>query len=356
MLFVHVEYAYLMAATWSVVECVGKRNVSVPVSKARTMLYSRRELGKLALVAAPGIAALRSVRGEIGSLFFQKPDSRISGVQIGLNVPYSFGNNLMSGDETLQKCIQLGVSGVELRAQPVEGFMGVPADLVKASAGGRNLTPEQAAARKTALEELRKWRVSAPMSKAKEFRDQYDAAGVAIEIVKFDAIYTRADDEVDYCFELAKALRARAISCEISVKDTQRIGRFADKHRLMVGYHGHEETTPADWETAFGFAKHNGANVDIGHFIAGNNTSPVAFLKQHHARVTHIHVKDRKMNNGPNTPFGEGDTPIKEVLQLIRDNKWPIQATIEFEYPVPPGSDRMAEIAKCVQYCKDALR
>ncbi len=80
------------------------------------------------------------------------------------------------------------------------------------------------------------------------------------------------------------------------------------------------------------------------------------FLKQHHARITHIHVKDRKKNEGPNTPFGEGDTPIKEVLQLIRDNKWPIQATIEFEYPVPTGSDRMTEIAKCVQYCKDALR
>ena len=57
------------------------------------------------------------------------------------------------------------------------------------------------------------------------------------------------------------------------------------------------------------------------------------FLKQHHDRITHIHVKDRKLNNGPNVPFGQGDTPIKEVLQLIRDNKWNIQATIEFEYP-----------------------
>lgn len=307
-------------------------------------MYTRRELGKLALVALPG------------ATLFQKPSSKFSGVQIGLNVPYSFGSNVLSGDETLQKCVQLGISGVELRSQPVEGFLGVPADLVKAAAGGRNLTPEQEAARTTALEGLRKWRVSAPLGKIKEFRRKYEDAGVAIEIVKFDAIYARADDEVDYCFELAKALGARAISCEISVKDTERIGQFADKHRLMVGYHGHAATTPADWETAFSYAKYNGANVDIGHFVAGNNTSPVPFLKQHYARVTHIHVKDRKKAEGPNTPFGEGDTPIKEVLQLIRDNKWPIQATIEFEYPVPAGSDRMAEIAKCVQYCKDALR
>jgi sugar phosphate isomerase/epimerase len=232
----------------------------------------------------------------------------------------------------------------------------VPADLVKASANVRNATPEQQEARKAALASLRKWRVSAPIAKVAEFRRKYEEAGVNIEIVKFDAIYARPDDEVDYCFELARALGARAISCEIAYDGTKRIGQFADKHRLMVGYHGHASTTPAHWEEAFAQGKYNGANLDIGHFIAGNNTSPVPFMKQHHARITHIHVKDRKMKDGPNTPFGEGDTPIKEVLQLIRDNKWPIQATIEYEYPAPPGSDRMTEIAKCIQYCKDALR
>jgi sugar phosphate isomerase/epimerase len=309
-------------------------------------LYTRREVGKLALAAVP-----------FGRTLFQKPASKIGGVQIGLNVPYSFGSNAINAQETLEKCVKLGVSAVELRSQPVEGFLGVPADLVTAAtAGGRNPTAEQQAVRRSALEGLRKWRVSAPMSRLKEFRKLYEDAGVNIEIVKFDAIYARTDDELDYCFELAKALGARAISCEISVKDTKRVGQFADKHRLMVGYHGHAETGPADWETAFSYAKHNGANLDIGHFIAGHNSSPIPFLKQHHARITHIHVKDRKMNKGPNTPFGEGDTPIREVLQTIRDNKWPIQATIEFEYPVPTGSDRMAEIAKCVAFCKDALR
>jgi sugar phosphate isomerase/epimerase len=89
--------------------------------------------------------------------------------------------------------------------------------------------------------------------------------------------------------------------------------------------------------------------------VAGNNVSPVDFMKQHHARITHVHVKDRKKNEGPNMPFGEGDTPIVEVLRLIRDNRWPIQATIEFEYPVPSGSTRMAEIARAVKYCRAAL-
>ena len=89
--------------------------------------------------------------------------------------------------------------------------------------------------------------------------------------------------------------------------------------------------------------------------MAGNNVSPVAFIKQHHDRITHVHVKDRKMHDGPNTPFGEGDTPIAEVLRLIRDQKWNIQATIEFEYKIPSDSDRMTEIARAIKYCRDAL-
>ena len=117
----------------------------------------------------------------------------------------------------------------------------------------------------------------------------------------------------------------------------------------------HASTTPAHWEKAFSLAKYNGANVDLGHFVAGNNVSPVPFIKQHHSRITHVHVKDRKMNGGQNFPFGEGDTPIVEVLRLIRDNQWNIQATIEFEYRVPAGSTRMAEIVRAVKYCRDAL-
>ncbi len=78
-------------------------------------------------------------------------------------------------------------------------------------------------------------------------------------------------------------------------------------------------------------------------------------LENHHDRITHVHIKDRKFNNGPNTPFGEGGTPIAEVLRLIRDNKWNIQAAIEFEYKVPEGSDRMAELARSIKFCRDAL-
>ena len=173
-----------------------------------------------------------------------------------------------------------------MRSQPVESFLGSPA------ANGQ----------KAEADAMRKWRASVSMDRVAAFRKKYEDAGVLIEIVKYDGIYNMADAEVDYCFNLARTLGARAISCEIDAKHTQRIGQFADKHKLPVAYHGHAATTPEHWEAAFKQAKYNGANLDLGHFVAGNNTSPVPFLKQHHARISHVHVKDRKMKEGPTRP------------------------------------------------------
>jgi sugar phosphate isomerase/epimerase len=239
----------------------------------------------------------------------------------------------------------------------VETFLGALPPTPRPAAADSAARAAAAAMAKGNAERLRQWRLTADPSGAKAFRKKYEDAGMLIEIVKFDNIYAMADGELDFAFALAKALGARAISCEISTKDDdlRRVGRFADKHQMMVGYHGHTKVTPAIWENAFSLAKYNGANVDIGHFIAGNNYSPVEFIKKHHDRITHVHIKDRKLHEGPNVPFGQGDTPIVEVLRLIRDNGWPMQATIEFEYPVPAGSDRMTEIARALKYCRDAL-
>jgi sugar phosphate isomerase/epimerase len=297
------------------------------------MAYTRREFGKVALAGIPSIGLLARQA---------KPNSKWAGVQVGMNAPYNFGsgaaNNYMSGDEVLAKCLQLGISAVELRSQPVEASMGGP---------GRG----------SAADVLSTWRTSVPATAALAFRRKFEDAGVKIEILKFDGFTNFTDPVLDYAFELAKGVGARAISCELPVRQVEvarRLGQFADKHQIMIGFHGHTEMTPALWEQAFSYSKYNGANLDIGHFVGGNKTSPVPFLTQHHARITHLHVKDKTLQDA-DVPFGQGDTPIRECLQLIRDNKWDIQATIEFEYAVPPGSDRMAELAKCIEYCKAAL-
>lgn len=300
--------------------------------------YTRRDLGKIALAAttaAPLVSAL-------------KPNSKFGGVQISINAPYSFRGLPAGADDVLKNLLTVGLSSVELRSQPVEQSLGAPAL-------GRGAGPEVA-------EALDKWRLSAPKEKFKEFKKKWNDAGVSIDIVKFDAVEKMKDEVVAYAFGLAKSLGARAISCEIPLSRTKWLGELAAEHKMMVGYHGHAAVNnpeafaaPASWEKAMSYSKYNGINLDIGHFIAGNNTSPIPFIKQYADRITHIHIKDRKMNNGPNEVWGSGETPIKDVLLLMKKEKYPFQATIEFEYKVPEGSDVLKEISKCVEFCKNIL-
>src|SRR5262245_53698988 len=340
------------------------------------MIYTRRDFGKLALTALPAARLIAPTQA--------KPNSKFGGVQIGIIAPYSFRGLPSSADDLLKYIVQLGISSVELQSEPAEAFAGSPVTGRGGGGQGRPpgagggtpggqggpppgggrqpMTPEQQAAQRARAEELRKWRSSAPMDKYKELRKKYNDAGVTIHIVKFGLNANMPDEEIDYCFNAAKALGCKAITCEPPLSQTKRLGQFAEKHQIMLGYHGHSNMTseeafakPSSWETAMAHSKWNGANIDIGHFTAGNNVSPADFIKKHHARITNLHLKDRKMNQGPNMPWGQGDTAIKEILQLMKKEKYSFPACIELEYPVPEGSSVLAELAKCVQYCKDAL-
>jgi len=311
------------------------------------MDYRRRDFGKLALLGLPAIHVMAAGFS-----------SKFSGVQVGINAPYSFHGLPGGADDILKYCAQTRINALELRSQPVEKFLGAPPPPSKRRAP----TAELEQARRLAAEEVRKWRVSQSMGGFRDFRKKYEDAGVLIQVVKFDGINEFSDDEIDYCFQMAKALGAQAISCEIPVSQTRRLGAFARKHKLMVGYHGHTNITdpehfgtPSSWEQAMSYSPYNGANIDAGHFFTSNGYSPAAWIKAHHRRVTHVHLKDRKANNGPNRPWGQGDTPLVEVLQLMKREKYDFQATIEFEYKVPEGSDLLTEISRCVQFCERAL-
>jgi hypothetical protein len=324
------------------------------------MKFTRREFGRLALATIPA-GYVGGVGTGTAAQTAAKPNSVVRGVGIGMNLPYNFGGRNASIDDLINSCTALGVSVMELRSQPIETFLGAPDRLMPLSqprrAGGA--TPEQLARAeadaRAVMPELEKWRLGVSLDRLAELRRRFEAAGLAVPIVRVDGMFDMSDAVVDYKFRLARAVGARAISTEIDESDPARIGKYADKHQMFVGYHGHAGTSVAHFEHVFSQARFNGANLDLGHFVAGQNMSPVPFITRHHDRITHIHVKDRKLNNGPNVPFGEGDTPIAEVLRLIRDNRWNIQAIIEFEYPVPPGSDRMTELKKTVEYCRSVL-
>ena len=278
-------------------------------------------------------------------------DSKWGGVEIGLNVPYCFTFRGMpsSADDILTYVRRLGVASVEMRSQTVEAYLGAPNSL--------GIEPEDVAAGGTALEN---WRLGASMERFREFRKKY--AEIAIPVVKFDGMERMKDAVIDYAFSVAKALGARALACSVPVSAARRVGEFAARHKMMVGYHGTEDlhaadafATPESWEKAMSYSKYNGINLDIGHFVAANNTSPIAFLKKYADRVTHVHLTDRKRNNGAFTVWGEGDAPIRETLALMKRERYPFPGIIECEYPLPEGSDGMREIAKCVEFCRRAL-
>ena len=349
------------------------------------MSITRRQFGRVALAGVPTVGV--ALRGTVAAAGAQAaaPMSRWAGVQVGLNVPYSLGlgNNIPAEDllKHLRSRRRLGrTARAAGRAFPRIATVRAAAEAAKAreaarAAGqvaptpqqmaqgglgsGRTQTPEQVAAARTQADEVRKWRLSASSSRVKELRQLYAKAGVLIDVLKVDDVYAVSDEELDYFFEMARDLGARAISSELpqARTDTKRIGAFADKHKVFMAYHHHAQGTVALYEEIFGEARYNGANIDIGHWTATHNQSPLPFITKHVDRIPHIHVKDRQLgsNGGQNMPFGQGDTPVRQTLQAIRDGKWDIRPILEFEYRVPEGSTRAAEIRKSFEYCRDAL-
>lgn len=322
------------------------------VRKHRTL--SRRELlggaaAAAALVAMPGLTRRAAANAAGG-----RPNSNFSGVQIGA-ITYSYRTMPSSAEDLLKYLTQCGLSSVELMGDAAERFAGVP------SAGGRRrgqMTPEQQQAQRQRQDELLQWRLSASMDKFKALRKLYNDAGVNIHIVKFGSIGdgNMSDGEIDYYFKVAKALGAKGITREISEDAARRLGPIADKHEIMIGFHNHTQIKPTTYDgTMLSYGKYLGINFDIGHYVAGTNASPIPMIEKFHDRILSLHIKDRKINNGPNMPLGQGDTPLAMVLQLMKREKWTFPADIELEYEVPKDSDAVAEVTKCVQFCRDAL-
>ena len=230
--------------------------------------------------------------------------------------------------------------------------------------GGRGgeQTHEQIAAAQAAAEEQRKWRLGLSMDIFKDLRKMYNDAGVSIYAVK--DVRQGSDEELEYTFAVAEALGANHITLELpggpnGEATLKRLGDWGVKKKIHVAYHTHAQGSMTAFDRAFAISPGNTANVDLGHFVAGGNRggTPLDFLNKYHARISSFHLKDRTLpeNCALNLPFGTGQTPIKDILQLIRKNKWMFPASIELEYDIPEGSDAVKEVQKCVQYCKDAL-
>jgi sugar phosphate isomerase/epimerase len=198
------------------------------------------------------------------------------------------------------------------------------------------------------------------MDKFEQVRKMFNQAGVQIYAFKPDTFRQQSTDaEIEYGLKAAKSLGANHVTLEHPANDahTLKLGQMAQKHGLRVAYHGHEQQTPTFWDTALSQSSANALNLDLGHYVAAGNTDPLAIMRQKHDRIASMHIKDRQTpaHGKGNVVWGQGDTPIKEALRLMREQKYTFPASIELEYQIPQGSTSIAEVKKCLEFCRIAL-
>ena len=333
--------------------------------KNKSLVSRRTFIGKSALavtgiaISTPQIFAAPAILKNLG-----KPNSRFNGVQLG-TITYSFRSLPCSAEQVLKYCIDANVSAIELMGNTGEAFAGAPyastepRPPIMPGAPRPELTAEQKAEQAAKEAELAKWRAAAVMDKFTQLRKMYNEAGVTIYAWKPSALGVKnTDAEIDYAFRGAKALGATHVTIELPTDPTQtkRLGEAARKHKIGVGYHGHLQHTLTCWDEALSQSPYNGLNCDLGHYVAAG-FDPIELLKAKHDRIYSTHLKDRqsKAHGGANMPWGEGDTPLPAILQLMRDQKYKFPGTIELEYDVPAGSDAVKEVAKCVEFGRNIL-
>ena len=334
-------------------------------------MQSRRDFAKTLLAAVPTSLALAA-----------HIDSTVDGVRLGASTysfrdfPHAEDKDHTQLDATIQALKDCNVGIIELFAPTIEPGKNAPMRPMTDSmrqhdqaAGGTPPDPKVMAERMRARAnspevlkaraDLRTWRMETPMTYFHNVRKKFDEAGVDIFAYTMNYRDDFTDEEIGKTFEQTKALGVKIIATSTQAAMAPRLLPFAEKHKIIVAFHGHsnltdpnEFATPASFAKATAQSKYFKINLDIGHFTAANFEA-VDYIRENHQNITHLHMKDRKKNNGPNTPFGEGETPIKQVLLLLKEKKYPIPALVEYEYRGTGTS--VEEVKKCMDYMRQAL-
>ena len=302
------------------------------------MVLTRRDFSRLALAGMPSLGGLHALAQTAA------PNrSYINGVQFGLQ-PFCYHDLAMTREnrpELIRRLVQNEMGMVELHATWVEPRFNAP-----------GVGAEEA------REQLRRWRLDAVPDYYRGIRKEFDDVG--IEIFSYYVNFTGfTDAELDASFRAAKILGARGCVSSYGLAFAKRIAGFAGRHGMFMGLHNHANlhdpdalATEESFVKGLAISPDFRVTLDVRHYTAANGDC-VAFLAKHHAQTTSIHLGDRRRNNGRSTPFGEGDAPIIEILRMIRDNRWPIVALLEFEH----GTLRteVEEVRLMFEYCKRAL-
>jgi sugar phosphate isomerase/epimerase len=303
-------------------------------------VISRRQFTKAALagLAVPAFSVHTSGASPVG------------GVRLGVQT-YSFRDIARSGtagaaDVILDSMKACGLDECELWSPQIEVSPSAPRDAAPA-------------AQATAREALRKWRLATGRDYYEGVKRRFAAAGMTVYAYNLSFNDSFTDEEINRGFEAAKAVGAEVITASTTLRVAKRLVPFAEKHGVPVAMHNHsnvtdpnEFATPQSFTTALAMSPLFRVNLDIGHFTAANFDA-LAFLEQHHDKITNLHLKDRKKAQGDNVLWGQGDTPIRQTLAWLKQKKSPVRAYVEYEYAGTRGA--VAEVKACADFARQAL-
>jgi sugar phosphate isomerase/epimerase len=207
---------------------------------------------------------------------------------------------------------------------------------------------------------LRRFRLDTPLDRFRAVGQRFSAAGMTVYAYNYSFRRDFEDAEIDRGFEMARAIGAQIITASTTLAVAKRVVPFAAKHRMTVAMHGHSNitdpnqfATPESFAAAQQMSPYFKINLDIGHFTAAG-FDPVPFIRRHHAAISNLHIKDMKRGVSESYQrWGEGDVPISEVLQLLKKDRRPIRAYIEYEYP--GAGTPVDEVTRCYEFVKRAL-
>jgi sugar phosphate isomerase/epimerase len=335
-------------------------------------MYTRRDFGKVVLAAVPAIPFLARAAAA------PQINSTINGVRMGLqSACFTFSG--MGIDDIIRTMVSVGLAEIDVMSEHVEAYLGAPGIQLPgtgrqgpwtrppapppaqgaasgargegaAAPGGRRGGGPGRGMDPAVREALRKWRLDVNLDRYRGVAEKFKSAGLTFFAynLSFNDSYT--DEEIEKGLAMAKALGTRIITASSPLTVLPRVAPLAEKHDVIVALHNHMNG-PEDFATAMALSKNMWINLDVGHFFASGH-DPIAYMKAHHKRITNIHVKDRQKDHGREMPFGQGDTPLKEVLQLVRSEKYDFPVCIEYVGPDGPA----VELQRCFDYCKAALK
>ena len=345
---------------------------------------SRRHFLEVSAAALAGITVLPTLSSCAGNntkasaTSAGKINSNFAGVAMGA-ITYSWRSLPGGLDNLINYCKEANVSNLELMGNDLETILGVPenptqrlfAELRAAmEKAGQKITgrPTLSAEAQAEIEKYNKdldaFRTNMDWDKVEEVRERFAAEGIDIHIVKTSPGANSSDDYIDYSFKLAKAMGASAVTTEMSLAAAQRVAPFAEKHDMIIALHNHFQYAQDEFkdgpEQVLAVSPKVMLNFDQGHYFGSTGKNPVDFIKKYQDRIFSMHIKDK---TGPNTEgapnanqvWGQGQTPLEEVLHYVRDNKLPIYCDIELEYDVKPWSNAVKEVGTCVKYARQIL-